>query len=117
MPLNMIKNTDDAETIVAGETIFSEGESPNGMMYILLDGEVDIFVRGERIDTIGPGEFLGEIGLVDNGPRSATAVAKNECKLWPIDADRFQLLVQQTPVFALVVMQTLAARLRAGRLH
>ena len=85
------------------------------MMYILLDGEVDILVHGERIDTIGPGACLGEIGLVDNGPRSATAVAKAECRLLPIDANRFQLLVQQTPVFALLVMQTMAERLRQFR--
>ena len=76
---------------------------------------MDIFVRGERIDTIGPGACLGEIGLVDNGPRSATAVAKAECRLLPIDANRFQLLVQQTPVFALLVMQTMAERLRQFR--
>ena len=69
MPISMFKHTDDAETIAAGATIFSEGDEPGGMMYILLDGEVDIFVRGERIDTIGPGACLGEIGLVDSGPR------------------------------------------------
>ena len=115
MTVNMFKNLDNAEAIAAGTTIFSEGELPSGMMYILLDGEVDIFVRGERIDTIGPGECLGEIGLVDNGPRNATAMAKVECRLQPIDAKRFEFLVQQTPVFALLVMQTMAERLRQFR--
>ena len=115
MPNDIFRHTDDATTFPAGTLIFSEGESSNGLMYVLQEGEVDIFVRDEHIDTIGPGECLGEIALVDNGPRTATAVAKGECKLVPIDTEGFKYLVQQTPAFALVVMRTMAARLRIDR--
>ena len=115
MIINLFKNVDDAEIFTAGTTIFSEGDAPGGLMYVVQDGEVDILLRGDRIDTLGPGSFLGEIGLVDKKPRSATAVAKTDCRVVPIDQKRVNFLVQQTPYFALEVMQTIAERLRAYR--
>lgn len=115
MNINLFKNSEDAQAFKAGQTIFSEGDDPAGMMYVVQEGEVDILVHGEHIDTLGPGSFLGEIGLVAKKPRSATAVAKSDCRLVPIDQKRFNFLVQQTPYFALEVMQTIAERLRAYR--
>lgn len=115
MIINLFKNSEDAQAYPAGQTIFSEGDDPGGMMYVVQEGEVDILVHGEHIDTLGPCSFLGEIGLVAKKPRSATAVAKTDCKLVPIDQKRFNFLVQQTPYFALEVMQTIAERLRAYR--
>jgi len=117
MEITLFKNSNTAETFPAGTAIFSEGDDPHDMMYVVVEGEVDIFVRGQRIDTIGPGACLGEVGLVDKGPRSAAAIAKVDCKLEPIDAKRFQFLVQNTPYFALQVMQTLVERLRLCREH
>jgi CRP-like cAMP-binding protein len=49
MTVNMFKNMDNAETIAAGTTIFSEGDEPGGMMYILLDGEVDILCTANAL--------------------------------------------------------------------
>ena len=115
MIINLFKNSDDGEPYKAGDTIFTEGDDPGGMMYVVQEGEVDILVHGEYIDTLGPGSFLGEIGLVAKKPRSATAVAKSDCRLVPIDQKRFNFLVQQTPFFAIEVMQTIAERLRAYR--
>jgi CRP/FNR family transcriptional regulator, cyclic AMP receptor protein len=115
MIINLFKNVDDAQAFAAGTTIFAEGDDPGGLMYVVQEGEVDIVLRGEPIETIGPGAFLGEIGLVDKKPRSATAIAKTDCRVVPIDQKRFNFLVQQTPYFALEVMQTIAERLRAYR--
>ncbi len=115
MTTDLFKHVDDIQTFAAGTTIFSEGDEPFGLMYVVQEGEVNILVNGERIDTIGPGACLGEIGMVDSKPRSATAVATAECRLVPIDQKRFNFLVQQTPHFALQVMQTIAERLRLYR--
>ena len=115
MIVNLFRNTEDAQPYTAGATIFSEGDSPCGLMYVVQEGEVDIVLRGEHVETIGPGSFLGEIGLVAKRPRSATAVAKTDCRLVPIDQRRFNFLVQQTPYFALEVMQTIAERLLSYR--
>jgi CRP-like cAMP-binding protein len=52
------------------------------------------------------------MGMIDEGARSATVVAKSDCKLLPIDRKRFNFLIQQTPHFALHVMRVIAERLR-----
>ena len=115
MIINLFKNAEDAQTFSAGTTIFSEGDDPGGLMYVVQEGEVDILLRGDRLETLGPGAFLGEIGLVAQKPRSATATAKTDCRLVPIDQQRFNMLVQKAPFFALEVMQTIAERLRSYR--
>ena len=84
-------------------------------MFMVVEGEVDIIANGVLVDTIGPGSCLGEIGLVDKRPRTATALARSDCRLEPIDARRFEFMVQQTPYFALQMLETLAARLRKQR--
>ena len=82
---------------------------------MVVEGEVDIAVHGYIIGTIGPGSSLGEIGLVDKQPRTATAIARTDCRLELIDARRFQFMVQQTPFFALEMMATIVTRLRRER--
>lgn len=115
MKTDLFRQADDIHTLTAGATLFSEGQDAGGVMYVVQEGEVDILVRGECIDTIGPGTCVGEIALIDSRPRSATAVAKTDCKLVPINERRFNFLVQQTPHFALQVMRTMAERLRQYR--
>lgn len=95
----------------AGDTIFREGD-PGDLMYAVIDGEVDIVVGGRVVDTTEPGGLLGEMAVIDAQPRSATAVARTACKLVPINQRRFLFLVQQTPFFAVQVMQIMAARHR-----
>jgi CRP-like cAMP-binding protein len=113
--LSMFKDSEKAQAFPAGSTIFSEGDAPDGTMYVVVAGEVDIYVRGAHIDTVGTGSCLGEVGLVDNRPRTATVVARSDVRLEPIDQRRFQFLVHQTPYFALEIMQIMAERLRQQR--
>jgi CRP/FNR family transcriptional regulator, cyclic AMP receptor protein len=84
-------------------------------MYIVQQGEVEVLLHDTSIDTVGPGGVVGEMGLIDASPRSATVMAKTSCTLVPVDQKRFTYLVQQTPYFALYVMGVMASRLR--RLH
>ena len=95
----------------AGDLIFSTGD-PGKAMYVVFEGEVEIKVGGKVVDCISPGSIFGEMALIDNSPRSATAVAKTDCKIVPLDQRRFQFLVQETPFFALQVMSIMANRLR-----
>jgi CRP/FNR family transcriptional regulator, cyclic AMP receptor protein len=76
------------------------------------EGQVDIIVHGKVLSPLGPGGILGEMALIDEHTRSATAVAKTDCKLAPINKKRFHFLVQQTPNFALSVMKVMAERIR-----
>lgn len=102
---------DDFEGFSAGQHIFTAGQ-PGDTMYVVKEGEVEVVVNGKVVDTVGPGGILGEMALIDKQPRSATAVAKTDCKLVSVNEERFQRLVKQTPHFAIQVMRVMAQRLR-----
>ena len=61
---------------------------------------------------LGPEDVFGEMALIDNSPRSLTAVAITDTTLATIDRHRFLFLVQETPTFAIDVMTVMAERLR-----
>ena len=107
----MFRFADDFEAYSAGQQIFTVGQ-PGDVMYVVKEGEVDIVINDKVVDTVGPGGLIGEMALIDKRPRSATAVAKTDCKLVSVNEQRFQRLVQQTPHFAIQVMKVMAQRLR-----
>ena len=73
---------------------------------------MEILLGNFVLKTVGPGALIGEMALIDESPRTASAVAKTSCRLAEIDRRRFHFLVQQTPHFATHVMKTLADSLR-----
>jgi len=113
---HLFRNPEYFVPFKAGDVIFNEGDAGD-MMYVVIEGEVDIVVRNKIVETIGPENFLGEMALVDASPRSATAVARTNCKLAPINHSRFNFLVQQTPNFALHLMRVMTDRLRRRSDH
>ena len=107
----LFRNATSAVAHPAGATIFKEGD-PGDVMYVVQEGELQILVRGQAVETLGPGSIVGEMALVDSVPRSASLVAKTDCRVVPVDKKQFTYLIQQTPFFALQVMQIMADRLR-----
>jgi CRP-like cAMP-binding protein len=108
---NLLKNERDVRAHAAQQTIFERGQ-PGTHMFVVLDGQVDVTFEGRTLNSHGPGEVFGEMALIDAQPRSATAVARTDCRLAAIDERRFVQLVQGHPFFALDVMRILAERLR-----
>lgn len=108
---NICKDEADAQFFSAGQTIF-ERDQIGEQMYVVLEGEVDILFQDRVINTHQVGEIFGEMALIDTKIRSATAIAKTDCKLVPVSERRFIYLIQEHPYFALSVMQILAERLR-----
>lgn len=109
--IDLFRNATDFQPFSAGQVIFKEGESGD-TMYVVIKGEVDIVIHDKTVGTIGEGDIVGEMALIDAKLRSATAIAKTDCKLVPIDRKRFTYLIQGTPYFAIQVMQIMADRLR-----
>lgn len=105
------RHLEQQRPFTAGQIIFRQGE-PGDYMYIIADGQVDLSVDEQHLVTIGPGGIFGEMALIDNHPRSATATARDDCLLVIIDRAHFLTLVQKTPLFALQVMRVMAERLR-----
>ena len=107
----LFRHETDLLELSAGQTLFNEGE-PADLMYVLMSGTVMIMVNNRMVETAEAGAIIGEMGMIDEGARSATVVAKSDCRLVPIDRKRFNFLIQQTPNFALHVMRVIAKRLR-----
>jgi CRP/FNR family transcriptional regulator, cyclic AMP receptor protein len=95
----------------AGETIFREYDM-GSEMYVVLEGEVALTIGQNVVETLGAGEPFGEMALIDQAPRVATATARTACKLAVIPEKRFLFMVQTTPQFALQIMKVMADRLR-----
>lgn len=108
--MSMFENS-KGERFEPGATIFSRGE-PGKVMYVILEGEVDLSIADSHVETLGPGEPFGEMALIDSEPRVATAVAKTACRLARVTEQRFLELIQDKPYFGLEVMKVMAHRLR-----
>ena len=102
---------DELISFMAKDLVFQKDE-PGSAMYLVIEGEVDILIHGKVLETVGPGGVIGEMALLDMGPRSATATAKTDCLLLTIDRERFQQQVRKSPGFSLQVMRIMAERLR-----
>ncbi len=101
----------NAKTYAAGKPIFCQGDNSTEM-YVVLEGQVAIQLGEQLLETIEPGGLFGEMALIDPAPRSADAFALTDCRLVPVSENQFQVVVQQTPYFAVQVMRILADRLR-----
>jgi CRP/FNR family cyclic AMP-dependent transcriptional regulator len=95
----------------AGDVIFAEGDKGDAM-YVVRNGEVTVERGGRVMETVRGGDIFGEMALIDGAPRSATARAKTDCEVAPINEKTFLFLVHETPFFAIAVMRTLVGRLR-----
>lgn len=110
--IQLFKHSDNVRSVAAGEVIFSQGDTGDEM-FIVRSGQVEVRVGDKIIATINEDEAFGEMALVDDRPRSATAVAVTATELVPLSRKRFLFMVQQAPDFALTMLQVFAQRLRA----
>jgi CRP/FNR family cyclic AMP-dependent transcriptional regulator len=105
------------EVYQKSEVIFSEN-SPGKDMYIIYEGKVGLYTEGvhgnrKLLAMVSSGDFFGEMALVDDSPRSATAVAEEDnTRLLVLDKNKFAYLLRHQPDFALVVMSKLCRQLR-----
>jgi len=104
-------STADTKEFAAGEIIFTAGQRGDAM-YVVAEGEVDIWLGPVFAETVTEGGIFGEMALIDRHTRSADAIARTQCKLFTVDHERFQTLIRETPFFALQVMGIMAERLR-----
>ncbi|WLT39672.1 cyclic nucleotide-binding domain-containing protein [Synechocystis sp. B12] len=97
----------------AGEVIFQEG-AVELSMFGVLEGEVEMTLQGKFIETIEAGGIFGIGAIVHSDhQRASTAITKTDCKLVAMDREHFLFAVQQTPMFALEVIQNYSDRYRS----
>ena len=107
----LFENSSKTHSYKAGDVIFSVGD-PGNVMFGIISGEVEIHMDGQLLAELTRDDVFGEMALIDHSPRSAKAVAKTDCNIAVLDHHQFLFLVQETPLFALHVMSTMADRLR-----
>jgi CRP-like cAMP-binding protein len=101
--------------VAAGDPIVGEGTGGVAFFFIL-EGETSVSVGGEEVATLGQGEYVGELALLDpEGPRSATVTAKTDVVLAAMSAWQFRPFVLAHPEVAWTLLQRLARRLRAAQ--
>jgi CRP/FNR family transcriptional regulator, cyclic AMP receptor protein len=108
----VLTGNDVATRVVkAGGIIFREGDEATEL-FVIKSGQVRIQLGNRTLTELGPDSIFGEMALIDNEPRSASAIAITDVEIAPVGERQFLFLVSQTPYFALKVMRVLAQRLR-----
>jgi CRP-like cAMP-binding protein len=95
----------------AGDVIVREGGHTE-TLFVILDGAAKVIRKGRTIARLGPGEFFGEISLIDGRPRVATVVADSPVRCLVLEHDGLRKLLLDDPHMAWSLLQTLASRLR-----
>ena len=97
--------------IADGATVTREGD-PGDSFFVIVDGRLRISRHGETIRDLGPGDFLGEISLVDGRPRTATAVAVGPVNAIVIERPAFLELMDRFGAVRLGILMALSDRIR-----
>ncbi len=111
--LELIGTTATQLRFPAGEVLAREGATGHEFI-VIVDGTARVEIGGRTVATIGPGEFFGEIALLDGGPRTATIVAETDLVAEVIGQREFTMLVEGSPHLAKNLLIGLARRLRAA---
>jgi CRP/FNR family transcriptional regulator, cyclic AMP receptor protein len=102
-----------------GQAITEEGE-PGGRFYVLVDGQADVVIGDDVVNTLRAGDSFGEISLIDGKPRTATIVARSTVRTLALSSWNFRPMLKEQPAIAEAVLLQLCRRLReteASHLH
>ena len=100
-------------TFGAGQQVATEGEGGAGF-FVIESGEAVVSVHGEERGRLGPGDYFGDIALIDQGARSATITADSDLHCYGLTFWDFRPLVESDARIAWPLLQAMAKRLRAA---
>ncbi len=93
-----------------GETVIKDGDRP-AALYFVMEGTLHCFLEKEgvkaQIGQIIPGQFIGEVSILDDGPATATVIADSQCTLFELAIPEFQALEKTNPVIASTLLRTI----------
>ena len=100
-------------TFSAGNVIATEGQRGVGF-FVIGEGTVDYSIHEDRVGSGGPGDYFGEVALIDDGPRTATVTATTDVTAYGMTSWEFRPLVEENASIAWELLQKMATRLRAA---
>ncbi len=109
--LEKVARASDEITMTAGTLIVDQGQTGREA-FVILDGEVVVKRNNRKVATLGAGAVLGELSLLDHGPRTATAICETDCTLLVIEGRRFLGVLDDVPAISHKLLASLADRIR-----
>jgi len=100
-------------TFSAGGVIATEGQRGVGF-FVISEGTVDYTIHDDKVGMGGPGDYFGEVALIDDGPRTATVTATTDVTAYGLTSWEFRPLVEENASIAWELLQKMATRLRAA---
>jgi CRP-like cAMP-binding protein len=108
--LELLAQVAEDVEVAAGKTLCREGDVAREF-FVIVDGEVEVTRGGERLTTLGAGDFFGEIALVEHAQRTATVTATTPLRFFVLTSQGFWGIVETSLEVQAQVMRTLAKRL------
>ena len=112
--LDDIASLGEREDVPAGTEFIDQGRVGD-KCFVIVNGTANVFMRGEYVASVSEGSMVGEMALVDHGPRNATVVAETDMSLVAYDTKDFQRLLERSPSAYEAIMVTLQDRLAANQ--
>ena len=95
----------------AGSVVVDQGQMGREA-FVILDGTVEVSRGDRKIASLGKGDVVGELSLLDHGPRTASVVCETDCLLFVLDQRHLREVLEKHPSIALKLLGTLAERIR-----
>ena len=111
--LRELANSMKERNFSAGSTIATEGQTGIGF-FVIGEGTAKVTQGGEERGMLGPGDYFGEIALIDDGMRTASVIADTDLKAYGLTSWEFRPLVESNATIAWTLLRTMATRLRAA---
>jgi CRP/FNR family transcriptional regulator, cyclic AMP receptor protein len=109
--LEKIAKAGDEVTMPAGSLIVDQGQTGREA-FIVMSGTVTVKRNGKKVASLGPGTVVGELSLLDHGPRTATVICETECTLLLLSQRHFMAVVDDVPALSHKLLASLAGRIR-----
>ena len=109
--LQLIAKSADEITVASGTVLVDQGQTGREA-FLVLEGSVGIKRNGRKVATLGPGAIVGELALLDHGPRTATAVCESDATLLVVDRRNFLSIVESSHTLTSRLLEYLASRIR-----
>ena len=109
--LDQVARAGDEIDVPAGTLLVDQGQTGRET-FVIMSGSVTIKRNGRKVAVAGPGDIVGEMSLLDHGPRTASAFCDTDCSLFVLDQRHFRAVLEQHPSIALKMLGVLAGRIR-----
>ena len=109
--LQAVARASDELQVPAGRTLCEQGATGREA-FVIMQGTADVRRNNKKVTSLGPGACVGELSLIDHGPRTATVVAATDLTVLVIGAREFSTIIDEVPPIAHKLLRSLAARIR-----